>query len=585
MSFSTTTRSLGKTLVGSGPRLVLLGVLQFVAGLFEATTIGLLIPFLGAVGAAQPTVDLSFAAVLGFPDRAPVGTIAGLLIAAIGCRTVAQIAAATYWARSVQHFEHRARTQLIESFAAASWDCQSREPAGKLQQLLTANVEHVAKAFTAAAWSLSHAVNLTVLTAYAFSVSLVNSLAALAVLGGLALVARPLTRGARSAAAQRAGVLTEYAHLVSQGLSLTKEMRIFGIVPWFATGAARLSNAIADARRRQNLFGAIVPVVYQNGSGLLLIAGAAAALAFGADEAASSLIISVLLLIRAVSYGQHLHSTHHQLQECLPYLEQLCDAQAGYDAGRIVFGTESLPRIESVEFDQVGFAYSAERPALCDVSFRVATGDVTAVVGPSGAGKSTLAQLLLGLREPQGGVIRINGSSRGRFAADAWFARVAFVPQDLTLFDESVAECIRFHRDDVSFEQVRRAAEQAGILEEILRLPQGFETRVGDRGGTLSHGQRQRICIARALVGDPDLLIFDEPTSALDPESEARVLQTIGLLRDRKIAFILAHRSATLGVCNKVLVLNEGRMATFRDVNAAAEPDAYYRELTTTSGA
>jgi ABC-type multidrug transport system fused ATPase/permease subunit len=362
-------------------------------------------------------------------------------------------------------------------------------------------------------------------------------------------------------------------------------MRIFGAIPWFTTSAARLSDEIGGSRRRQNLFGAIVPVVYQNGSGLLLIAGAAAALAFGAVGAASSLIVSVLLLIRAVSYGQYLHSTYHQLQECLPYLEQLHDAQATYEAGRIGGGTEPLPRIESVEFDQVGFAYSAERAALCDVSFRVAVGDVTAVVGPSGAGKSTLAQLLLGLREPQAGTVRINGRPRDGFAVDAWFSRVAFVPQDMTLFDESVADCIRFHRDDVSFEQVRRAADQAGILDEILRLPQGFETRVGDRGGTLSHGQRQRICIARALVGDPDLLIFDEPTSALDPDSELRVLQTLGRLREQRIVFILAHRSATLGVCNKALAMCDGRVTTFRDIDSTAPSDAFYRELTTATEA
>jgi len=573
-------RTLQSALPNSLRRLLALGAVQLLAATFEAVTITLLIPFLATVGGALPTVDLSFASVFGLPDHVPVATIARLLIAAIICRTIVQIAAAWYWSRSVQFFEHRQRTQLIEAFTATSWDCQSREPAGKLQQLLTSNVEQVAKAFTAAASSLSHTVNLVVLGAYAFSVSIVNSLVALIVLVGLAFIARPFTHRARTAAVQRAGALSTYANLVSQGLALTKEMRIFGAVPWFTTGAARLSDEIGGTRRRQNLFGAIVPIVYQNGSGLLLIAGAAAAMAFGTSGAASSLIVSVLLLIRAVTYGQHLHSTHHQLQECLPYLEQIRDAQAAYAACRIGGGSEPLPRIESVEFDQVGFAYTAARPALRDVSFRVGMGDVTAVVGPSGAGKSTLAQLLLGLREPQGGTIRINGLPRDRFAVDAWFSRVAFVPQDLTLFDESVAECIRFHRADVNSDQVRRAAEQAGILDEILRLPQGFETRVGDRGGTLSHGQRQRICIARALIGDPDLLIFDEPTSALDPESEARVLQTLCDLGEHKLVFVLAHRSATLGICNRVLALREGCIAAFCDVDSTTEAEAYYRELT-----
>jgi ABC-type multidrug transport system fused ATPase/permease subunit len=238
-----------------------------------------------------------------------------------------------------------------------------------------------------------------------------------------------------------------------------------------------------------------------------------------------------------------------------------------------------LEQIRELELQGVHFSYDARRPALENVSFRVTADDVVAVVGPSGAGKSTLAQILLGLRSPQRGEVRVNGESREGIAAAAWFARVAYVPQDLTLLGETVEECIRFRRANVTTEQIRRAAEQAGVFDEIEQMPNGFSTPVGERGGTISHGQRQRICIARALVNDPDLLVFDEPTSALDPDSEAHVLKTVREFRGKRITFVLAHRASTLGVCNKVLVLHNGRLTAFRDVDAGIEPNAYYREL------
>lgn len=570
--------SLLTMLPGCGIRLAALCALQIIAASLEALIVCLLIPFMSAVGSGRPQVPPLPAVPIGF-QAVPTSTVAAILIGAVLGRSLIQIAAAWYWSQSVFHFEHQRRTRLVDAFTASTWECQSREPSGKLQQLLTTNVEQVAKVFTAAAYSLTHAVNLIVLTAYAFTVSVVNSIAALVVLCLLALAARPLSQGTRAAATKRADALANYANLVSQCVPLMKELRVFGIENRFTTDAAQCSNDIGSTRRRQNFFGAVVPVIYQNGSGLLLVGGAMIALVTGASTEASTAIVSVLLLIRAVSYGQHLHLMLHQLQECVPYLDQIAAAQSLYDKHRPAMGGDSLDHIGEIEFDRVHFSYDGRRPALDDVSFRVTSGDVVAVVGPSGAGKSTLAQLLLGLRSPEQGEVRINGVSRDSLAAAAWFARVAYVPQDLTLLGESVEECIRFRRTNVSLEQIRRAAEQAGISDEIEQMPQAFATPVGERGATLSHGQRQRLCIARALAGDPDLIVFDEPTSALDPNSEARVLKTARELRGKKITFILAHRAATLGVCNKVLVLRDGRLTAFHDVDSGIEPSVYYREL------
>jgi len=572
-------RTLQDTLSGSCGRLAWLGGLQVAAAGFEALSIAMMIPFLAAVGSGSAVVALPWSFMARIPPTIDTRVAAGILIGAIGIRTLAQCTAALFWSRSVEYFELRERSRLIESFTAAAWDCQSRQPAGKLQQLLTVNVEQVAKAFTAAAYAMSHALNLSILAMCAFLVSVTNSLAALAMLGCLALIARPLTIAARTAAAQRATAIGSYANLVSQGAALTKEMRIFGVESWFVQGTTLLAKRIGDTRRRQNLLGAVVPAIYQNGSGLLLVAGSAAALYFGTGAQASSLIVSVLLLVRSVSYGQHLHSSYHQLQECVPYLAELHSALQNYAQSRTSAGTRPLDRIRELEFRNVCFAYARNAPALNDVSFSVSAGDMVAVVGRSGAGKSTLAQLILGLREPLSGAVLVNGIERSEILSAAWFSRVAFVPQDLALFGESIAECIRFHREHVSSEQVRLAAERAGIGDDVRRMAAGLETSVGERGAAVSHGQRQRICIARALAGEPDLVVFDEPTSALDAETEQHVLATLRALSRDAMGFIPAHRVATLSACNKVMVLEDGRITAFQEIDHTIAPFDLYREL------
>ncbi|HEY6255292.1 MAG TPA: ABC transporter transmembrane domain-containing protein [Xanthobacteraceae bacterium] len=219
------------------------------------------------------------------------------------------------------------------------------------------------------------------------------------------------------------------------------------------------------------------------------------------------------------------------------------------------------PRGE-VAFESVGFSYPA-RPGvrvLDGISLRVQRGEKVALVGPSGAGKSTIFHLLLRFYDPSSGTITFDGVPLT--AADPFALRraIALVPQEAVVFGASIGENIRFGRPQASDAEVARAADLALASEFIRRLPQGFETQVGERGVTLSGGQRQRIAIARAILRDAPLLLLDEATSSLDAESETLVKAALEHLMQERTTLVIAHRLATVQSCDRILVMEAGRI-------------------------
>ena len=221
-----------------------------------------------------------------------------------------------------------------------------------------------------------------------------------------------------------------------------------------------------------------------------------------------------------------------------------------------------VPARGDVGFDNVSFAYPA-RPdvvAINNVSLSVRAGEKVAIVGPSGAGKSTLFHLLLRFYDPASGTISLDGVPiRSADPVDVR-ARIALVPQDSVVFAASARENIRFGRPDASDAEVERAADLAHATEFLRRLPGGFETQLGERGVTLSGGQRQRIAIARAILRDAPLLLLDEATSALDAESETLVQTALEELMRHRTTLVIAHRLATVLSCDRILVMDQGRI-------------------------
>jgi ATP-binding cassette, subfamily B, bacterial len=201
-----------------------------------------------------------------------------------------------------------------------------------------------------------------------------------------------------------------------------------------------------------------------------------------------------------------------------------------------------------------------DQKALRGASFKVEPGERVAIVGPSGAGKSTIFNLILRFYDPQAGRVLIDGVDAAEADPEEVRARIASVPQETMIFSSTVAENIRFGRPDASEAEIEAAAEAAQAAEFIDRLPQGFATRVGERGVMLSGGQRQRIAIARAILRDAPILLLDEATSALDAESETLVQTALERLMKDRTSLVIAHRLATVRTADRIIVLDQGRV-------------------------
>jgi ATP-binding cassette subfamily C protein CydD len=215
-----------------------------------------------------------------------------------------------------------------------------------------------------------------------------------------------------------------------------------------------------------------------------------------------------------------------------------------------------------IELSGVRFAYSgSELPALWEINLALEPRTLTAVVGSSGAGKSTLVNLLMRFADPSEGVILADGAPISAVPAAQWRKNVALVPQRPHLFYGSILENIRLARPEASREEVEEAAKLAGAHEFVGRLPAGYETQVGERGARLSGGEVQRVAIARAFLKDAPILILDEPTSSLDPESERLIRLALERLAKDRTALIVAHRLSTVHTADRVVVLEEGRVA------------------------
>ncbi len=243
-------------------------------------------------------------------------------------------------------------------------------------------------------------------------------------------------------------------------------------------------------------------------------------------------------------------------------------------------GHEVLTEIrEEIRFENVSFSYDGERKVLEDINLRIGKGETVALVGKTGVGKTTLSDLIPRFYDPTEGRILIDGVDIRNFSRDSLLRHMAVVTQDPFLFDTTVEENIRYGRVEATEEEVVEAARAAFIHERILALPEGYRTRVGDRGARLSGGECQRITIARAILRNPSILILDEATSSLDAESEQWVQKAIDNLMEGRTTVAIAHRLSTIRNADKIVVLEDGRISMTGRHEELLQKEGLYREL------
>ncbi|MEZ5182460.1 MAG: ABC transporter ATP-binding protein [Acidimicrobiales bacterium] len=469
------------------------------------------------------------------------------------------------------------RASTFADYARASWAEQARQDEAEVQDLLVRHVNRVTASVGVVSNGIAAACTLVALLASAL---LVDVLAAvlLAVAGAtLFVLIRPLTRIAKRVAIRGQEAGTAYSQRSMEAIGASLEMRAFGV-----TEQVTESLAIATAREARPTYTTfvlrqLVTSLYQMATILLLLGGLYATWRF-VDQPLAQLGAIVVILIRALTQTNALQGAYHLLSETAPFMERLEAERARFRAEQPRTGDERVGEVRSLRFDHVSYRYGDDdRAALDDVSFDVRAGEAVGIIGPSGSGKSTLIQVLLRLREPVGGCFYVNDVDAGEISDDEWFSKVALVPQDHRMLNGTIRENIAFYRE-ASEDDVIAAAKRAHVHDEILAMPHGYDTPLGSRGGALSGGQRQRVSIARALLRRPPVLVLDEPTSALDMRSESLVHTTFSELKGEVTIFVIAHRLSTLNTCDRIMVMQRGRLQAFGDREELERDNEFYRD-------
>jgi ABC-type multidrug transport system fused ATPase/permease subunit len=539
----------------AGPIAVLAGA-ALVAGLAEAGVLALVAQVAVAMVAGRAAIDAQLGPV-GFHLAVATALFAALALG-LG-RFLLSIVVGWLPARISADVQARLRRDLFGAYSRASWSQQADDPDGHLQELMTNQLNQASLAVVNVTTLLSSAAMLAALVVAAFVLSVPVALAVLVGGAGMFGLLRPFHHFAKAGARDLSAANVEHAGGVSESVHMAEETQVFGAAVARRAHMDGLIETARDAFFRFQLGARMIQSTYQSVVLLLLIAGLAGLYLAGLGNL-PALGAAVLMLIRAANYGQQGQSSYVALNQMVPYLDRIEKAVARYEATAAPRGERPLPAIRTLAFLNVGFAYRGRGPLLRGVTFEIHAGDAVGIVGPSGAGKSTLVQLLLRLREPAAGAYLVNGEPISAFSRADWQARVAYVPQEPRVFRGTVADNIRFFRQ-LDDEAVRRAALAAHIHDEILAMPAGYDTVIGQRADAVSGGQRQRICLARALAGEPEVLVLDEPTSSLDPVSEAAVRASLDDLRGKVTLFVVAHGPSlvrdwdlSLAVCDGQIV-------------------------------
>ena len=376
-------------------------------------------------------------------------------------------------------------------------------------------------------------------------------------------VAFVLLFGSRKSTERQAEQTKEAAVRVSDGmqeaLENIREIRAANQEERYLTGLYRK----IDDHERVMVRGELVTGLFVNGASVIMRLGVATTILVGAQLILAGQIDFMLLFL----FLMVITRIYAPFDQSLALIAELFVSQVSADRMNGLFdtpiaeGTETFcPKGYDIVFDHVDFAYDKEA-VLQDVSFTAREGEITALVGPSGSGKSTCARLAARLWDVTGGSIRVGGVDIATVDPEMLLSDYSMVFQEVVLFDDTVMENIRLGKRGASDAEVIAAAKAANCQEFVSKLPQGYQTPIGENGAKLSGGERQRISIARALLKDAPIVLLDEATASLDVENETKVQEALSRLLTGKTVLVIAHRMRTVAAADHIVVLKEGKVA------------------------
>lgn len=548
-------------------------VLTVLAAAFEGSTMGSLALAIEVVTAGE-MVELSSgygrvgavvdSVTLGWEPATLFAFLIGLAVITQFLRSGSQFGAEVATAHLVSSIEADSRKRVFDQFMRMSFSQVSSYRTGDL-----ASYNDQAAQLGAATISLSLILSqiflmigyVCVLLWLSWQVTLVAILAA----GLLSLSLRPITRRIHSVADEYKHAAVDLSANVVEFLTGLRVLRTFSREGYASAKVHGEVERVARARRSVLQWQATLsPIIYSAtvlGLAALLLGGY-----FLAGEQQVNVLTRMaaflLVMYRLMPRLSTVNKSWGKVIGRLPFIERLSILLRTDDKEYLVDGERTFVSLrETIEFVDVTLRYSNDgRPAVSGLSFEVPKGSMVALVGESGAGKTTTADLLLRLYDPTEGQILIDGVDLRELRRSSWLDRLGVVSQDAFMFHGTVRENIVFGKLDATEAEIVKAANAANAHDFITRMPNGYDTVVGDRGCRLSGGERQRLSIARAILRDPELLILDEATSDLDSHSERLIQQATERLRSDRTVLAIAHRLSTIRMADQILVFDDGAL-------------------------
>src|SRR5271170_6325335 len=502
----------------------------------------------------------------GLPPTLWLATLLLIFILLMALRSLFSRVQSVLTFRTVLSYELALSKRLYQAIINADWLFLVRRRSSDFTHALTAELTRVATCTYLLIGAVSNAILALVYIAIALKLSAGMTSLVLATGAALLLVSRRWMRAVHQSGAAVSESVSEVYAAATEHLQNLKAMKFYDA----QTSDLAMFSSLQNSALQQSLLNtrsqAAAAFWFEAGS-LIVLGG----IIFASLQILNVAPASILLLLAVFTrLFPRLAAGQSQLQSFLgelPAFENLMTIYAECLANAEVPSTAvSGPALaHEIRLERVGFRYDSDRPlVLRDLSLTIAAGKVTAIVGSSGAGKSTVADLVNGLLPPLTGRVLMDGAELTPQSARAWRRHVGYVAQDTVLFHDTVRANLRWAKPEASEEEMRESLSLAAA-EFVFALPQGLDTTVGDRGMLLSHGQRQRIALARALLRKPGLLILDEATSSLDLDNEKRILDAIEQLQGRTTVLLVAHRLSAIQRAEMIYVIDNGSVAEWGD--------------------
>lgn len=489
-------------------------------------------------------------------------SVTSLLVASILLVTLVLVLAvplARLQSRLAARAVERSRTQVIEAFIQTTQRYRAAQREGFLQQIIgeyCQNLASTVQSFTSFCVAFA---TLVVLVAFSVLISPKVALALLAAVILCFMCIGPVTALVRHHAVMRSDANRGVSMQSAQLARIADEVTSYDVGDVVHAQLQPRIGQAAIALARTGFADALLPPLFQFGT-LAMVVLCLGGLIIIDPGRHPNLAVLALLLLRLIGYGRQLLNAVQSGSKSAPYVERIGQELEAMRAHRREVGNRRGVEFDGLCIRQMGYVFPSGKRLFEEANMEIALGSAVGIIGASGSGKSTLAAILAGVRKPTNGSIETGGVDIADIAPDCWARMTAIVPQDTKLIAASVADNIRFFRPDFSLDNVIAAAKAAHIHDEIMSFPRGYDTPIGTGGRGISGGQRQRLVIARALVGRPRFLVLDEPSSALDELSEALVAQSIAELKGKTTVLMVTHRPATLKYCDAVWRLNHGKL-------------------------